>query len=137
MVFEAIPLYPHMLPDERVIWHRFYTPRIKDFLSVNYDVHVGEGMIPPPGLPEWIQNVIAATSQKRIDAVAETLNNIWIVEVKSRAGMSAVGQLLAYEILYFKKFSPSKSLQKVLVCERIAADLDTVFEQYGIKIFVV
>jgi hypothetical protein len=137
MIYEVLPKYPHMLPDEAAIWDRFLHSKHETFLSLSYDVHVGEGVIPPPGLPDWINNVIAATSQKRIDVVAETKDSIWIIELKPRGGMSAVGQLLAYEVLYNIKFKPIKPLKKVMMCERMAPDLDIVYSSYGIEIIII
>jgi len=137
MIYEQVPKYPHMLPDEAAIWHRFYVPRARQFLRVDYDIHVGEGVLPPSGLPDWIRAVVEATSKKRIDAVAESSREIWIIEVKPRGGMSAVGQLLAYEILYQGQFKPVKPLKKVLVAERMAPDLDLVFAQYDIEVYLV
>jgi len=137
MIFEAIPKYPHMLPAEREIWHRFIRTREAEFLSLTYDLHLGEGIPPPPDASEQVRKVIEATSKKRVDAIGETDRDIWIFEVKERGGMSALGQLLTYRYLYMKEYRPTKPVRLALVCSRLEPDVSSVLQAQGIEIYVV
>jgi len=66
MIFEAIPFYPHMLPAERAIWHRFISGKEENYIKITYDLHLGKGIAPPPDASEQVRKVIAATSKKRV-----------------------------------------------------------------------
>ncbi len=137
VIYNNIPKYEHMLPDERAIWHRFIIPREIQFTRIIYDLHLGEGTIPPPGASEQVKKVVEATSRKRVDAIGETPAEIIIYEVKQRAGMSALGQLLNYRALYLKEYNPRKPVRLAVVCERLEPDILPTFKSYGIEIFIV
>jgi len=137
VIYNQIPRYEHMLPDERDIWHRFIVPRESQFIRLIYDLHLGEGTIPPPGTSEQVKKVVEATSKKRVDAIGETPKDITIFEVKSRAGMSALGQLLNYRQLYLKEYNPRKPVRLALVCERLEPDILPTLKSYGIDIYIV
>ena len=137
VIYNQVPRYEHMLPDERSIWHRFIVPRESNFIRIIYDLHLGEGTIPPPGASEQVKAVVAATSRKRVDAIGETPADITIFEVKQRAGMSALGQLLNYRALYLKEYNPRKPVRLAVVCERLEPDILPTFRSYGIDLFIV
>ncbi len=137
VIYNSIPKYEHMLPDERDIWHRFIVPRESQYIKVIYDLHLGDGAIPPPGASEQVKKVIEATSKKRVDAIGETPAEIIIYEVKQRAGMSALGQLLNYRQLYLKEYNPKKPVRLAVVCERLEPDIIPTLKSYGIEIFIV
>jgi len=137
VIFNSIPKYEHMLPDERAIWHRFIIPREAQFIRIIYDLHLGDGTIPPAGASEQIKKVIEATSKKRVDAIGETQKDITIFEVKQRGGMSALGQLLNYKQLYLKEYNPRKPVRLAVVCERLEPDILITLRSYGIEIYIV
>jgi len=137
VIYNQIPRYEHMLPDERDIWHRFIVPRESQYIRITYDLHLGEGAIPPPGSSEQVKKVVEATSKKRVDAIGETKTDITIFEVKSRAGMSALGQLLNYRQLYLKQYNPRKPVRLAIVCERLEPDILPTLKSYGIEIYIV
>ena len=83
--------YPHMSKEEAQIWTDFLKTFEIPFLKIEYDVHLGEGIPPKPGEPEWLTRLKRAITRKRVDAIAETEQDIWIFEVKPRIGMSALG----------------------------------------------
>lgn len=129
--------YPHMKQHEGEIWERFlkripWTP-----VTIKYDVRLGEGVPVAPETPEWVARMAWALSTKRVDVMVETRNEWIIVEVKQRAGLSAVGQLLGYLSLFVRQFRPAKSIRMVLVCERVAPDMGPILSEYGIETYLV
>ena len=76
-------------------------------------------------------------AQLRIDAVGYTENEVWLFEVKPRAGRSALGQLLGYANWYLHDFRPEKPLRLGVVCEMVDANMAPLFRRYGIRVFVV
>ncbi|GAI83619.1 unnamed protein product, partial [marine sediment metagenome] len=75
--------------------------------------------------------------RKRVDVVGETASTIVIFEVKPRAGMGAMGQLLNYRALYLREVRPAKPLRMMVVCERVEPDVTRTYAQYGIEIALV
>ena len=129
--------YPHMGPKECEIWTRFLTKTKMKFIRVDYDVRVGPGFDPGPQYEENIRRMAIALTQLRIDAVAETEKEIWIFEVKPRAGRSALGQLLSYAYWYIRQYSPKKPIRLAVVCEQVDPNMPPVYEERGVEIFVV
>ncbi|MHC1600500.1 MAG: hypothetical protein ACXQS5_06760 [Candidatus Methanospirareceae archaeon] len=78
-----------------------------------------------------------ALTQLRIDAVGETPREIWIFEVKPRAGRSALGQLESYGYWYIRQYAPRKPVKLAVVCESIDPNMPDVFREHGIEVFVV
>jgi len=129
--------YPHMKASEVVLWDRFLEHVPWAIQSIRYDVRLGEGARLPEGSPEWVKRMAWSLSTKRIDAVVETSHEIIIVELKDRAGLSAVGQLLGYLALYIKQYRPKKPIRLALVCARVAPDMDAILPEYGIETYLV
>ncbi len=129
--------FTHLLPLERPIWARYLASTTEEFLSLVYDLHLGEGAPVDPALSLGTQAIVAAVSRKRLDVVGETLDSIIIFEVKPRAGMGALGQLLSYRELLLREHRPSKPVRLVVVCERVEPDMPRVYAQYGIEIALV
>lgn len=129
--------FTHLLPLERPIWARYLAATSEEFLSLTYDLHLGEGAPIDPALSVGTQAIIAAVSRKRVDVVGETADSIIIFEVKPRAGMGAMGQLLTYRELYLREVRPMKPIRMMVVCERVEPDVPRVYAQYGIEIALV
>lgn len=129
--------FPHMLPRETAIWERYLAKYGIPEGDVIYDMHLGEGTIPLPHWPTWMKAVVAGLSRKRADVIVEARDSVTIYEVKRRAGMSAVGQLLGYEALYWAEKEPLVPVRLVCVCEGIEPDMEKVFDYYKISAVVV
>tara|TARA_Y100000310_G_C20665995_1_gene807525 strand:- start:1229 stop:1654 length:426 start_codon:yes stop_codon:yes gene_type:complete len=130
---EKLTKYPHMSKDEIPIWERFLEEHASNFESFDYDVRVGEGEPPSEALNDKEKAMAKALSQKRIDAVGYTPDTIYLFEVKARAGMSALGQIISYRRLYEMTQQPQLQIKAVIVCERIDADLASIIEENNIE----
>ena len=100
------PKYKHMSPYECYIFDYFLREHGHTFDTFDYDVHVGDGMLPPEHLKEQYRDLSVLLTQKRIDAVGHRGKQIFIFEVKPHAMLSALGQLIGYYDLYIRQFSP-------------------------------
>lgn len=130
-------LFPHLMPLEVPIWMRFLASTDIEFISFKYDVHLGAGAPVDPSWPDWLVRQVAAVSRKRVDVIGETVDAIWIIEIKPRAGMGALGQLLAYAQLFEREYRPRKPVVKLALCERVEPDVPAVFARFGIRVIVV
>lgn len=129
--------YPHMLADEARIWTKFLQTTQLDFIKIDYDVHLGHGILPVPGEPDFMKDLKLAVTRKRVDAVAETTADIWLFEVKPRISMSALGQLITYFELYQDEYHPTKGVMLAALGEREAPDIRAAFDLYAVNIILV
>lgn len=129
--------YPHMIRQEIVIWKRFLKSYGDRFTRFKYDVHVGKGIREVPGFDKKLQDMAVRLTQKRIDVVAALGGETYIIEIKDRAGMSAIGQLLTYRLLYEKRFGLGRISGLIIVAEGIDPDIQEVLKIFNIKIFIV
>lgn len=126
--------YPHMREHEAELWQRYVEQYGMPPGEVTYDVHLGDGAPVREEWEDWVKVMVKALSTKRVDVVAETPWQVTIFEVKKRAGLSAVGQLLGYEALWFKHRGGWKPVNLVCICEQIEPDMRDVFDYYKIQV---
>lgn len=129
--------YPHMVPEEIAIWKRFLAKYGNRFDSFRYDVHVGEGVGRIPGYSKKDQDMFIRLTQKRIDVVAYKIGAAFIVEIKNRAGLSAIGQLIAYKRLYQEKYGRFSVAGLAIVAESVDQDVRHVAEAAKIQVILV
>ena len=126
-----------MLADEARIWTKFLQTTNLEFIKIDYDVHLGTGILPLPGDPEYMRRLLSAVTKKRVDAVGETAEDIWLFEIKPRVGMSALGQLVTYFELYQAQYQPRKGIMLAAIGEREAPDIRAAFDLYAVNIILV
>lgn len=129
--------YPHLIQEDIRVWERFMEKYPGRFETVDYDFRVGQGTSVPG---EWGNNMMRMArmlSQKRIDVIGWIDEDPTIIEIKSRVGLSALGQVLGYRTLFVKYFPNFPRPKLMVVCERISGDDLTVLKGNGIPVFVV
>ncbi len=128
---------PGMAPQDNPIWQNFRSRRLSIIHRVYYNVRVGGGSV-DPGVksPEdilmWIQ-----ISMLRIDAVVETKDEVWIIEVKPNAGRTAFGAVQIYLTLWNADPKINKPAVPVIVTDTITPQMRAICELSGIKVIVV
>jgi len=126
--------YPHMLDEDRPIWEKFLIQNPTLFERVFYDVRVG-GVYPGPEFgSEKMRKMYYQTTAKRIDALGELKDEVWIIEVALRPGLRATGQLMTYLALWFENPAILKPAKAVLVAQTVDEDLMRALEIYGVLI---
>jgi len=58
---------------------------------------------------------------------------LYIYEIKDRAEMSALGQLLTYEALYREEYEPKKPIKKVVIADRLGPSMARIFRRFNIE----
>jgi len=123
-----------MLPAEVRRWDAFLAQHGMPVGRISYDVHLGDGAAGDPAWPAWMAAMVRSLSTHRVDVLIERRDEVVIVEVKSIAGMGAVGQLLGYEALWLRDRGTERPVRLLLVCERMEADMRGVFDYYEIEV---
>lgn len=128
--------YTHLLQPDRDLFALYLSSLDDPYAHIDFDVRVGLGADPGDNFPDYIRHMAIHLSQRRIDAVGFTGNRIDIIEITTKAGLTALGQLHAYPQLYRQTFFPSLPLVPVLVTHGFQPDVQPLFESAGFRIHV-
>ncbi len=128
--------FPHMLPSEALIWARFLQLHGTEWDSFVYDIHVGRGHPIDPAWPDYIKQMVAKLSPKRIDAVGYQGNVPTIFEVSPRLGRSTAGALLMYRYLFLQQYPASPPPALAAVGPRIDPDLARYLASEGVRVIL-
>lgn len=120
--------YPHLLPPDVPVWERYLAKHAHQFSSIDYDIQVGHGRDPGDIHPQNIRAMALNLSRRRIDAVCQMPGQILIIEITTLADMTALGQMIAYPILFRQTYKPDIPVKTLLVCETIGSDLEPVMK---------
>ena len=126
--------YPHMLKEDYPVWDAFLNQNLALFERIYYDVRIGGVLSTDPTIPEKDRKMFYDNTAKRIDVLAETKDELWIVEVATRPGLRAVGQLQTYLALWMEDPKILKTTKAVLVCQSIDADMERSLVFYGMYV---
>lgn len=124
--------YPHMMPEDLPVWRSFLKDGGIPAALYDYDIKVGTPISGLGDMPEPYRSNSEMLSQKRIDAVATTDNEIWIIEVKDEASWSAIGQALGYRLLFVRDFQPALPVVPLIVARHFPPDVLFIIEQLEI-----
>lgn len=117
---------PHMSDEDYEIYQQWWPRVSKPVLRTWYDVGVGEGspdaITPGDGIN--YKRMWTRITQKRIDLLAETPNQLWLVELRHAATSNAVGRLLQYLLLWDRDPVIKKPVQLFLVTNFNDPELD-------------
>ena len=129
--------YPHMIWEEAIVWERFIDANPGYFDSVDYDFRVGVGAQPDESFTPNYQRMVKMLSQHRIDVLGWNGDKPTIVEVKGRAIISTLGQVLGYKTLFEREFNVFGTAEMLVVCDRIGEDVMMVFDRNKIPYRIV
>ncbi len=134
--YKLLAKYPHMKPADVVIWERFIKANPNAFVTVDYDVNVGEGAPFDTTLSNLEGQDVGALYLKKIDVVAYSKNEITLIEVKPAATLQALGQVNAYYELYCKTFKPTDNVKLAVLTDILTPDILYIAKKWGTKILV-
>lgn len=134
---EKLRKYPHMFALDIAIWERFLDAHASLFTGFDYDVKVGSGTEPVPGLGAEYERMQSILSKYRVDALGYRSNAHVIIEVKPEAGTIAIGQIETYTRLYKRDFNPSLPIIGAIVTNRELPDMRYLTEAKGIEYYIV
>ncbi len=129
--------YPHMGPADKEIWERFIDKFPAAYDVVSYDVKVGS----PPPFDPTVNDATAGDAsdlyKKKIDVIGYGGGKIDIIELKPRAGASALGQVKGYIELYKRDIAPKSTPNGILITDILLPDMEMLAETMGVKLFIV
>ena len=132
---DVMPHYPHMMAEDTAVWTKFLESEVVEIRRVWYDVRVGMSVLRMVSEPSQEEKIGAGLTRKRIDVIASVGKDFWVIEVKPRANMYAVGQVLVYTRLFSQEYVTTGQVISVIVCGNSDEDLLDEFEDFGILVF--
>lgn len=130
------PHYPHMLAEDNAVWSKFLEQNFELVTEVWYDVRVGKAVDLPADASDMEKKIAAGLTRKRIDVVAISGGNYWVIEVKPFASMLAVGQVISYARMFALQYEVTGRVIPVIVCDAIDVDLVDEYDELGIMVLV-
>jgi len=134
---EKLHKYPHLMVSDVAIWERYLEKYGKEWDSFEYDVRVGEGITIPATETESMRIMAQALWEKRIDVVGRKGPRVFIIEVKPSAMLSAIGQVLSYQILFEERYPEQGPVRMMIVTDRAGPDLERLCLKFDIALVVV
>lgn len=129
--------FPGMFPPEVPILRRWIELHQGDYDAVQFNVRVGTGFDPGPGVHQAIRDMAIANTRLRIDAVVWKGQQATLVEVKQHAGASSLGQLLTYSQLWQEANPGAVKPILLVVTADHQPDIPRVLAAWGVKLEVV
>ena len=129
--------YPHMKPEDKAIWERFIMKYPAAYDTCQYDVNVGS---PPPFDPTVnpaTGGEISNLYYRKIDVVGHRGSQVDIIELKPKAGTSALGQVRGYVTLYKRDVNPAASPRAVLITNELLPDMEQLAKSMGVTLIIV
>ena len=124
----------HMFGDEVLVWDRFLKREGTRVTGCQYDVRLGTGRRPSLNMSSQDRVMWFELTCKRLDVVCRWLDAIWVVEVKERLCMSALGQVLSYTQLWNSELRSMGQAVPLVVCGQLDDDLVSVFEGSKVRV---
>lgn len=128
--------FPHILNTDVPVLLRWLSTEADAIIDIDFDVRVGHGIDPPEDVPENIKRMTYDLTRRRIDVVARYQQRIIVAEVTRMAGLTALGQMKAYPLLYTQTYKPGVPVKPLLICEGFDTDMLRIFVNEGIDFFL-
>jgi len=126
-----------MLPADVPLWHRFLDRYASNFERFFYNVRVGGPDVSKIEGDEVLKRMWYLNTAKRIDAIGEKENELWIIEVASSPYLRAVGQMLTYHFLWDLDPKINKPVKDVLLCYYLDSDLEKVLKHHKVDVLTI
>lgn len=125
--------FTHLLPDSAALIASFMKAMPGRYTDLDFDVHVGMGNDPGVSFDASTRQSAIQLSQRRIDCVGFAADRIDIIEITPKAGLTALGQLVAYPMLYAQTFPQQLPLFGVLIAHEFRPDIQAIFDALRIE----
>jgi len=126
-----------MKPYDVAIWERFLAEYPTYYNKVQYDVPCGEGPQFDTLANEETGGHDERLYKRKIDVVGFRGNEVDIIEVKPRAGPSAIGQVKMYRQLYFVDYKPLRNPNCVIITDSFSNDVAEFAVREQVRLFAV
>jgi hypothetical protein len=128
--------FPGLEAGESRVAHAWLVTRGALYDTIEFNVRLGVGVEPPAELVEPYLSMATELSRKRADILARAGDDVIIIEVKLRASLGAIGQVLGYKSLYEREHPQTGSVRLAIVAQRVDPDAQYAITQNGIDLYL-
>jgi hypothetical protein len=129
--------FVHMAELDKAIWIRYLMQGGASLSPFLYDVRVGKGLDMGAAATGFEVRTAYALTTKRIDVVALRGSTTVIIEVKQRAGLGSIGQMIGYRQLYMETVPGSTDVEMLLVTDTLQPDMVPLLIENNIRYYEV
>lgn len=126
--------YPAMTAVESTIARQWIMAHGAEYDSIEFNCRVGNSVELGPEFDDTTRRQAMLLSQKRIDVLARLGSEVTIVEVKVRASLGTLGQLLGYQLLYRQDHPEATAVHLVAIAYDALVDVEAVLQAYGVDV---
>ena len=136
VIYKKLAKYPHLMPNDVSIWNRFIEKNPRYFSKVEYDVKVGKGGDYSAYPKSPIRDDLEYLSKKRIDVVGYSGNEVYVIEIKPKAGLAALGQAEGLSDLMQDEIRPEKIIIPVIITNKEIPDIRALCDKRGVLFLI-
>ena len=125
--------FTHLLAPSAELIASFIHSMPGRYIDLDFDVKVGRGNDPGESFDMATRRTAIQLSQRRIDCVGFSADRIDIIEITPSAGLTALGQMVAYPHLYNSTFPQPLPIFAVLVTHEFKPDIQVIFDLLKIE----
>lgn len=129
--------YPHLLPEDALLWNNYIEQFSPTHTTFMYDVPVGEGRDPGTDFPENIRTMAIQLSKRRIDVVGISADGIDIFELTQVAGLRAAGQCIVYPFLLKLTWNLTIPITTTVICRSCPIEIKETLLQHSIRLIII
>lgn len=108
---------------EMALWKRFQALHCAEWSRIWFNVRVGPGEMLTAGAGDAEQNYWKTITQRRIDVLVETDQDIIIVEMRCNADKGTFAAAILYRELWREEYEEDKNLRVLIVTNRMRDDM--------------
>lgn len=135
--FEPLVHYPHLAKNEVEIWDRFVRKNPEWAEEADYDVTCGEHDTLPEDTPQHTRDDWNYLRSWKIDAVCYKAGLTYIIEVRPRAGLGAIGEVISKAMMYMDEHENISEVEPVLITDVERPNVRALCAEYDIGYIVV
>lgn len=129
--------YPHLLPEDSILWNDYLEQFSPPHYSFLYDVAVGPGRDPGPTFDQSLREMALLLSKRRIDVVGILTDAVEIFELTQSAGLKTAGQAIVYPHLLRVSWSLFVPILTTVVCRSCQDDIEPVLYAHDIRLVII
>lgn len=126
--------YPHMQPNDALLWNQFLKAYADPNVQVAYDVHLGTIPHTSDDDPLWLKKYLAANYPKKADVLIFLPRHTLVVEIKPYAGLTALGQALGYAALFQQQYPTHPRVTPAILTDNPQPDMPYLCRLYRIAL---
>ena len=116
--FKPLLRYPHLAKNEVQIWDRFIKQNPEWAERADYDVPCGEHDILPADTPQHTKEDWDYLRSWKIDVVAYKGRIPFIIEVRPRANLGAIGEIVSKATMFMEEHPEFSEVEPIIITDQ-------------------